>query len=120
MVPGFKNVRKRSTAKNYPPVSLLSVACRVFETLLNNRLVDHLQKCGLFTDFSIISGLLDQLQTFWQLYLIELLGLLIGLGILVCLLHKLNSYGISDLVFGFISSFLSDRWLTVVLEGKFS
>ena len=42
MVPGFKNVRERSTAKNYQGGSLFSVACRVFETLLNNRLVDHL------------------------------------------------------------------------------
>ena len=42
MVPGFKNVRERSTAKNCQGGSLFSVACRVFETLLNNRLVDHL------------------------------------------------------------------------------
>ena len=30
----------------------------------------------------MVSGLLNQLQIFWQLYLIELLGLLIGLGLL--------------------------------------
>ena len=28
------------------------------------------------------SGLPDQLQIFWQFYLIELLGILIGLGLL--------------------------------------
>ena len=34
------------------------------------------------------------------------------------LLHKLKSYGISGQIFGLISSFLSSRWLWVVLNGK--
>ena len=42
---------ERSTAKNYRPVSLLSVVSKVFEKLVNNRIVDHLEKCGLFYDF---------------------------------------------------------------------
>ena len=36
------------------------------------------------------------------------------------LLHKLRSYGISGQIFGLISSFLSNRWLQVVLDGKSS
>ena len=51
MVPVFKNVGEMSTYKNYLPVSLLSVVCKVFEKLVNNRIVDHLEKCGLFSDF---------------------------------------------------------------------
>ena len=51
MVPVFKNVGERSTAKNYHPVSLLSEAYKVFEKLVSNRNVDHLEKCGLFSDF---------------------------------------------------------------------
>ena len=51
MVPVFKNVGERSTAKNYRPVSLLSVVSKVFEKLVNNRIVDHLEKSGLFSDF---------------------------------------------------------------------
>ena len=42
---------KMSTAKNYRPVSLLSVVSKVFEKLVNNWIVDHLEKCGLFSDF---------------------------------------------------------------------
>ena len=42
---------ERSTARNYHPVSLLSVVSKVFEKLVNNRIVDHLKKCGLFSDF---------------------------------------------------------------------
>ena len=44
VVPVFKNVGERSTAKNYRPVSLLSVVGKVFEKLVNNRIVDHLEK----------------------------------------------------------------------------
>ena len=51
MVPVFKNVGERPTAKNYCPVSLPSVVSKVFEKLVNNRIVDHLEKCGLFSDF---------------------------------------------------------------------
>ena len=51
VVPVFKNIGERSTSKNYCPVSLLSVVSKVFEKLVNNRIVDHLQKCGLFSDF---------------------------------------------------------------------
>ena len=51
VVPVFKNVGERSTARNYRPVSLLSLVSKVFEKLVNNRIVDHLEKCGLFSDF---------------------------------------------------------------------
>ena len=37
-----------------------------------------------------------------------------------CFLHKLKSYGISGQIFGLISSFLSNRRLQVVLDGKSS
>ena len=45
VVPVFKNVQERFTAKNY---RLFSVVSKVFEKLINNRIVDHLEKCGLF------------------------------------------------------------------------
>ena len=41
---------------------LLSVVSKAFEKLVNNRIVDHLEKCGLFS--SMVLGLLDQLQSF--------------------------------------------------------
>ena len=47
----LKNVVGKSTAKNYCHVSLLSVVSKAFEKLLNNRLVDHLEKCDLFSDY---------------------------------------------------------------------
>ena len=69
----FNNGREKSTAKNYCPFSLPSVVSKVFEKLVNNRIVHHLDKCDFF---------LVQLQIFSQLYQIEWLGLLTGLGLL--------------------------------------
>ena len=54
MVPVFKNVGERAMAKNYCSVSFFSVVSKVFEKLVNNKLVEHLEKCGLFTDFSMV------------------------------------------------------------------
>ena len=51
VVPVFKNIGERSTAKNYWPVSLLSAVSKVFEKLVNNKIVDELEKCSLFSDF---------------------------------------------------------------------
>ena len=51
VVPVFKNVGERSTAKNYHPVNLLSVVSKVFEKLVNKRIAGHLEKHGLFSDF---------------------------------------------------------------------
>ena len=55
---------KRSTDKNYHPVSLLSVVSKVFEKLVNNT-INHLEKYTLF----LVSGiyvlfLFGQLQIF--------------------------------------------------------
>ena len=50
--PVFKNVRERSAAKNYHPVCFFFfVVSKVFEKLVNNGIVDHLGKYGLFSDF---------------------------------------------------------------------
>ena len=51
VVPVLGNVGERSAVKSYRLVSLLSVVSKVFEKLVNNRIVDHLGKCGLFSDF---------------------------------------------------------------------
>ena len=45
--PVFKNVRESSTGKNYRPVNLLSAFFKIFTKIVNDRLVDHDEKCGL-------------------------------------------------------------------------
>lgn len=81
----------------------------------------------LFLISSIVLSLFVQLDIFWQLYLIELLGFLIVVGLLGLqhltypklypkLLQKLKSCE----VLCFILSFLSERQLRVVLDGNSS
>ena len=48
MVPVFKDAGEKLTAKNFHPVSLFPVVSKVFEKLLNNRIVDHLKDVFFF------------------------------------------------------------------------
>ena len=136
VVPVFKNVGERSTAKNYRPISLLSVVSKVFEKLVNDRIVDHLEKCGLFSDFQygfrssrstadLLTVVSDRIaRAFNRSGATRAAALDISKAFdrvwHAGLLHKLKSYGISGQIFGLISSFLSNRRLRVVLDGKSS
>ena len=135
MVPVFKNVEERSTTKNYRPVSLLSVVSKVFEKLVNNRIVDHLEKCCLFSDFQygfrssrstadLLTVVFDRIpRAFNRSGATRAVALDISKAldrVWLAGLHKLKGYGISGQIFGLISSFLSNRQLRVVLDGKSS
>ena len=135
MVPVFKNVGERSTAKNYCPFNLLSVVNKDFETLVNNRIVDHLEKCGRFSDFQYGFGssrsaadltvVSDRVaRTFNRSEAARAVALDISKAFdRVCHaghLYKLKSYGISGQIFSRISSFLGNSLLRVVLDGKSS
>ena len=116
VVPVFKNVVERSAAKNYHPFSLLSVDSKVFEKLVNNRIVDQLEICGLFSDFQY--GFKSSQSTADILTLVsDRIGRAFnrsGAAQAVTLdtskafdrvwhagpLHKLKSYGISCQIFG--------------------
>ena len=132
VVPVFKNVGERSATKNCHPVSLLSV----FENLVNNRIVGHLEKCGLFSGFQygfrssrsttdLLTVASDRIPRAFNrsgatpavvIDISKAFDRVWHAGIL----HKLKSYGISGQIFGLISSFLSNRRLRVVLNGKSS
>ena len=136
MVPVFKNVGERSTAKNYRPVSLLSVVSKVLEKVVNNRVVDYQEKCGLFSDFQygfrssrstadLLTVVSDRIARAFNrsgatrvvaLDISEAFDRVWHAGFL----HKLQSYGISGQIFDLISFFLSNRQLRVVLDGKSS
>ena len=119
VVPVFKNVGETSKAKKYCPVSLLS------EKLVNNRIVDHLEKCGLFSDFQygfrssrstadLLTVVSDRIaRAFNRFGATRAVALDISKAFdrvwHAGLLHKLKCYGISSQIFGLISSFLSNR-----------
>ena len=112
-----------STAKNYCPVSLLSVVSKVFEKL------DHLVKCGLFSDTQysfrssrstadLLTVVSDRIaRTFNRSGATRAVALDISKAFDSVwhnsLLHKPRCYCL-------ISSFLSNRWLWVVLNGESS
>ena len=123
MVLVFRNVGERSTAKNYHPVSLLSVVSKVFEKLVNNRIVDHLEKCDLFSDFQygfrpsgstadLFTVVSDRIARAFDGYGATRA---VALDIFMAfdrvwhagLLHKLKSYAISGQIFGLIRPYIS-------------
>ena len=109
---------------------------KVFEKLVNNRIVDHLEKCGLFSDFQygfkssrstadLLTVVSDRIaRAFNRSGATQAVALDISNAFDRVwhgdLLHKLKSYGISGQIFGLISSLLSNRWKRVVLDGKSS
>ena len=135
VVPVFKNVGERSTAKNCRPVSLPSVVSKVFGKHVNNRIFDHLEKCGIFSDFqygfrssltadlfTVVSDRID--RSFNRSGTTRAVTFDISKAFdrvwHTGLRHKLKSYGVSGQKLGLISSFPSNRRLRVVLSGKSS
>ena len=102
--------------------------------LVNNRIVDHLEKCELFSDiqygFRSSRSTLDLLTVvsdriawaFNKSVATWAVALVISKNFdrvwHADLLHKLKSYGILGQIFDLVSSFLSNRRLRVFLHGK--
>ena len=135
VVPLFKNVVGRSTSKSYHPVSLLSVVSKVFEKSVNNRIVDHLEIYGAFSDFQfgsrssqssadLLAVVSDRnAMAFSRSWATRAVAFDISKAFdrvwHIGLLHKRKFYGISGQI-GLISTFISNRQLWVVLDGKSS
>ena len=104
--------------------------------IVNNSLVDHLKKYGFFPDFqygfrssqssayllTVVSDRIARVFNKSKTTRAVALDIAKAFGRVwhAVLLHKLKSYGISGQIFGFISSFLSNGRLRVVLDGKSS
>ena len=109
---------------------------KVFDKLINNRIVDHLEKCGLFSDFQygfrscrstadLLTVVSDRIaRAFNKSGSIRAVAVDISKTFdrvwYAGLLHKLECYGISGKMFCLISSFHSNRRLRVVLDGMSS
>ena len=109
---------------------------KAFEKLVNNRIVDHLEKCGLFSDFQY--GFRSSRSTADLLTVVSdkvsracnRSGATQAVALDISkafdsvrhagLLQKLKYYGTSVQTFDLISSFLSNRPLRVVMDGKSS
>ena len=108
---------------------------KVFKKLVNNRIVDHCEKCGLFyfeyglrsspSTADLLAAVSDRIAgAFSRSWATRAVLLDIFKAFdrdwHADLLQKLRSYGISGQIFGLIFSFLSNSWPRVVLDGKSS
>ena len=109
---------------------------KVFEKLVNNSIVDQPEKCSLFSNFQygfkssrstadLLTVVSDRIaRAFSRSGATRTVGLDISKAFdrvwHAGLLHKLKSYGISGQIFHLIPSFLGNRRLQVVLDGKSS
>ena len=121
-------------AKNYRPVSFLSVVSKIFKKLVNIRLIDHLEKCCVFSDFqygvkssrSTVDLLTVASDKIARVFIISGATRAIDISNAfnrlqhVGHLHRLNYCGISGRLFGVISYFFSNRRFLIVLVAKFS
>ena len=109
---------------------------KVFEKFLNNRIVDHLDKCGLFSGFKygfrpsgstadLLRVVSDRIvRAFNKSWATRTVAVDISKAFYrvwdAGLLHEVKFYGMSGQIFRLISSFVRSRQLRVVLDGKSS
>ena len=122
VVPVFKNIGEMYTAKNYRPVSFLPVVSKVFEKLFPDFQYDFTSFRSTVDLLTVVSDGIarafnkSEATRAVALDISEAFDRVWHAG----LLHKLMSYRISGQIFGLVSSFLSNRHLRVVLDGKSS
>ena len=135
VTPIFKKGSK-SLPSNYRPISLTSVVCKMLETLIRDKLVNHLEENKLLRDTqhgfrnkrSCLTNLLDFLYDVFNLYDESKAVDVIYLDFQKAfdkvphkrLLVKLKAHGIDGLVLRWIENWLCNRKQRVVINGKAS
>ena len=133
VVPLFKK-GKRSDPQNYRPVSLTSITCKVLESIIKDRMVEHLTISGVIRDSqhgftkgrSCLTNLLDFLEdvTKWidEGTPVDVIYLDFAKAFdkvpRVRLIRKLEAHGISGKVSEWINHWLSNRKQCVSLNGS--
>ena len=135
ITPLHKKGPKR-TVSNYRPVSLTSVVCKTMEKFVRDRLMDHMEKNNLFTNHQhgfrkgnscstqLIEVLEDWTEKIDNYNSIDTIYLDFQKAFdtvpHIRLLKKLEGYGITGKILGWIKNFLTDRKQKVVLNGSHS
>ena len=116
---------KKTLPANYRPVSLTSIVCKVLESIIRDAIVKHMKKNNLFSQkqFGFIDGRSTSLQLLHVLNIwMEVLDQGGSLDAIYCdfmkafdkvphmrLAYKIQKYGITGNMLGWIKSFLSER-----------
>ena len=129
----FKKGNK-SQAKNYRPVSLTSIVCKIMEKIIREHIIEHMKVNGLFAkkSYGFISGRSTTLQL---LEVIDKWTEALDRGYDVdCiytnfqkafdkvphrrLIRKVENYGITNTIIGWIQDFLTGRYQIVAVNGE--
>ena len=126
----------RSDPSNYRPIALSSAIAKVFETLLNSHFLHYLEKNNRLSDHQYgfrkarsTGDLLSYLTHIWSSSLRDFgESFVVALDISKAfdrvwhkaLLAKLPAYGFTSSLVNLVSSFLSDRSISVVVDGTTS
>jgi len=135
IVPIFKKGNKASPS-NYHPVSLTSVVCKVFESIIHEAMIDHLFNNNLLSHYQ--HGFLPRKSCMTQLLTAmdewtEILDKGDSVDVLFLdfkkafdsvpherLLRKIHAYGLRGNLFNWMQSFLKGRKQRVSVNGSFS
>jgi len=136
VIPVFKNCGERSDPRNYRPISLLPIISKIFETLINTSIVNHLNSQNLFSDYQygfrsgrstadiltvINERIYRSLNASGETRAVALdISKAFDKVWHAGLMLKLTGYGVQGSLFDIIKSFLLDREIKVVLDGQSS
>ena len=126
----------RHSAENYRPVSLTSVPCKLLEHIICSHMLKHFEKYSILTTLNhgFRSGYSTETQLLVTMHdLLQANDARVQVDIAILdfskafdtvphdkLLHKLDAYGIKGSLHKWLSSFLQERHMNVVVEGEHS
>ena len=123
---------QRTIPNNYRPVSLTCILCKVLESIIRDAVISHLKTNNLFSSKQF--GFISQRSTVLQLlHVLDIWTEILDQGgsfeVIYCdfmkafdkvphkrLLYKVEKYGITGNILGWINSFLSNRTQCVVIN----
>ena len=123
---------KKILPENYRPVSLTSIICKTMESIIRDHIIKHMKDNYLFSHkkFGFIDGRSTTLQLRHVLHIwSDILDQGGSLDAVYCdfmkafdkvphirLAHKVEKYGITGNIIGWIKSFLSERTQHVIIK----
>ena len=124
----------RHLAENYRPVSLTSISCKLLEHILCSQILKHFEqfnvltklnhgfRSGFSTETQLLVTLQDLLKSFDKKIQMDVAILDFSKAFDTVphdkLLYKMNRYGVQGNTLKWLSSFLKDRTMKVVVEGE--
>jgi hypothetical protein len=132
VIPIYKKKGSRSTVTNYRPISLTCIACRVLERLIRNVMYQHMYDNNLLSIYQ--HGFVSKRGTLTQLLeaqnqiinaldhkkFVDQIFLDFSKAFDTVshpkLITKLKQYGFSGKIFGWLKSFLTDRFQRVIID----